>query len=487
MRHGVLGRDMRLRCPNILWGALLIAPFFHGCGARRPVVQVRLQDLGRFELREPAAGSQGTVIGSPHGSVDPLAERVARAISDRTGAGLAVAYGFKQRRLSVNRPIVRFNASFPSSSDPRKRGSVYQEYKRVASAAAQGGLNLYIGIHSTKREEREERIEVVSSGLSFEEAEAVKESYERIRDRTLGGEEVPRLPMAVDLLDRLSWRASSVKHHGILLAAKRGVVLRLPPLSEPSEKAYSQVLSRWVNEIVGLLEGGRAGIPQMHIRLSEFGRIEWIGARGGVKGAVIAAPHGSFDEHTDEVVKRLGYRTGVAAVIAKGFTPTEAGGWRINVNRPTEKTFQSAGLELHSERAARTYRQYKDLVLRASSGELRLYVDIHQYGPGDDMQIATVGVSRDEARVLKALYQALSGRLLRGPSELPRVGVLIEPLDQVEIGAWAAKNEGILSLARKSLHIEIPRKALMTFEAREAYTQILAGLLRGSIPFLVAP
>jgi hypothetical protein len=185
------------------------------------------------------------------------------------------------------------------------------------------------------------------------------------------------------------------------------------------------------------------------------------------------------------MVKRLSYRTGLAAVIAKGFTPTEAGGWRINVNRPTEKTFPSEGLELHSQRARDAYRTFREMVLEAGNGDLNLYIDIHQYNTESKIQVATVGISQQEAETIKKLYYEKRASVLGEQSNIAAVDLLIEPLDEIEIGAWAAKAEGILSLAKKSLHIEIPsHKALATIESREIYTRILAALLQETVPLL---
>ena len=60
--------------------------------------------------------------------------------------------------------------------------------------------------------------------------------------------------------------------------------------------------------------------------------------------------------------------------------PTKAVGWRINVNRPKEKSYWAPESEIQSERSQDVYRTYKNLVLDAARGELALYFDIHQYG-----------------------------------------------------------------------------------------------------------
>ena len=63
--------------------------------------------------------------------------------------------------------------------------------------------------------------------------------------------------------------------------------------------------------------------------------------------------------------------------------------------------------------------------------------------------------------------------------------MLIEPLDTIEIGAWAAKAEGILGLARKSLHFELRvYETLGAAKSRDAYKEILTLLLARIAPTL---
>src|SRR3970282_2996694 len=112
----------------------------------------------------------------------------------------------------------------------------------------------------------------------------------------------------------------------------------------------------------------------------DLGRLDLTPSRRGLAGVVIGAPHGTYDEYTAEIVKRLAFRTGLAAVIARGFSPTEAGGWRINVNRPSEKTYLAPEFEVGSSRARETYSAFRETVIDAAGGDLRLYFDVHQYG-----------------------------------------------------------------------------------------------------------
>lgn len=467
-----------------------VAIFFNGCALSRPIREEDVEGLGRFEFRAPDAGLEGVVIGAPHGRTDRDSDRIARAISDRTGAGLVIAYGFKSKRLSVTQPVVRSRPYLVSSHSPLQRGSVFREYKGILREAAEGELDLYIGVHRSSEKKVADCIEVATSGLTFEEARALKEAYAQIRDQLTEGKQVPKLIMAIEPLDRIFWRTFGMKHHGVLLIAEKGLNLRIPQIlsPEPAESLYTEILSQWVDEAMTLLRENPLRLPQIHVKLMDLGRFELIESRKRQSGIVIGAPHGSFDEYTAEMVKRLAYRTGIAAVIAKGFTPTEAGGWRINVNRPTEKTFPSEGPELSSLRARQVYRTFKDLVFQASAGDLKLYIDIHQYNTESKIQVATVGISRRQARIIKMLYQVIRDRILRErASEIPPVDLLIEPLEAVEIGARAAKAEGILGVGEKSLHFELPsQQALSTIEAKESYTRILAVLIQEAVPYLLS-
>ena len=253
---------------------LLAAIFFtSACALHRSVEHENVPGLGRFEFREAADGLEGIVIGAPHGRTDRLSDSLAKSISDRTGAGLAIAYGFKSKRLGVSQPVVR-SRTYPVSVSSSQRGSVFKEYKKVLRKAAKGEIDLYIGVHRSSDKEAADRIEVATSGLTFEEARALKEAYAHIRDQLTEGKQVPKLIMAIEPLDRIFWRASGVKHHGVLLVAEKGLNLRIPQMLslEPAERLYTVILSRWVDEALKLLRENPLGLPQIQVRLVDLGR-----------------------------------------------------------------------------------------------------------------------------------------------------------------------------------------------------------------------
>ncbi|MEK7783458.1 MAG: hypothetical protein AAB279_05990, partial [Candidatus Binatota bacterium] len=259
----------------------------NACTLARPVQHEEIQGLGSFEFREPVSGAEGIVIAAPHGRTDRHSDKIARSISDRTGAGLAIAYGFKSKRLGVSQPVVR-SGPYPASWRSSQRGSVFKEYRKVLRKAAKGETELYIGVHRSSDKEAADRIEVATSGLTFEEAMALKEAYTRIRDRLAAGKEAPRLEMAIEPLERISWRVSGVKHHGVLLIAAKGLNIRMPQSfsSDSEEGLYAEILSQWVDETIVVLRQNPLGLPQIQVKLMDFGRFELIESRKQLSGVV---------------------------------------------------------------------------------------------------------------------------------------------------------------------------------------------------------
>jgi hypothetical protein len=460
--------------------ALALAMGFSAC-ARMPHV-VKWQDingLGRFEFRGPETAMTGVVIGAPHGDSAPRSTKLASAVSEKTGAGFVAAYGFKSSRITVARPLVRDRAFRTAARDQAKRGSMYREYKQLVGEVAGGEIDFYIDFRSRPLSDKVDRLQAVTSGFTFEELKIIKQSYLQIRERLIGGEGVKRLTLLMSPLETITWEASAMRHHGLLLVAERGLSLRIPEkhFSGAAMSLYVDIFSTWITEIVRLIQENPRGLQQAHTKLMDLGRLDLFGGDGVVKGVVIGSPHGSYDHYTAELVQQISYDTGLPAVISTGFTPTEAGGWRINVNRPTEKSW-APEFEIDSERSQEVYRTYRNLVMKAARGELALYFDIHQYG-GRRIQVATVGIALEEAREIKKTYLAIRDRLLADQPDVDIVELLIEPLDDIEIVAWAAKHRGILGVAKRSFHFELPLYSFFrTDKSRALYGKILTELLK---------
>ena len=163
----------------------------------------------------------------------------------------------------------------------------------------------------------------------------------------------------------------------------------------------------------------------------------------------------------------------LSLVVAMGFSHLGADGRRLNVNRPTESVPGTpARLEAESEDARRVYEAYRRHVAQAAQGPLRLYVEVHGNAHKESagrLEIATVGLSREDAWRLKTLFELIRDSRLDDPA-VPRLEVWVESLDPVRYTASAAKQAGMLAVAPRALHIELPRAARTTY--REIYTEL---------------
>ena len=225
-----------------------------------------------------------------------------------------------------------------------------------------------------------------------------------------------------------------------------------------------------------------AAIPT--VTSSGPGRFE---VQAGRPGLVIAAPHGTSDTATDVIGRDLGRMTGWGVVVATGFSHVDNDGRRLNVNRPTESVPGSApGLEGETDRARAVYGAYRGHVSEAARGALVLYVEVHGNVHKDSagrVEIATVGISREDAWRLKTLLEVIRDAHTGGADGVPRLEIWMDGLDPVRYSASAAKRVGMLSTATRALHIELPRVARTTY--RQTYTGILAEFLAQSAPLLV--
>src|SRR3990172_2754060 len=182
-----------------------------------------------------------------------------------------------------------------------------------------------------------------------------------------------------------------------------------------------------------------------------------ISGQPGRRGVVVAAPHGTSDVRTGDIAAEIARRTGFGLVVASGVALA-----------PDPRT--GAG--------RRVYEAWEARVGEVAQGPLLFYVEIHGNDHRDAagrIEVATVGVDREDALRLRALLELIRDAHLRGDREAQRLQVLVEPADTLRYAATGAKRDGILRLPRRALHVELPRAARA--EWREVYTAILADFL----------
>lgn len=228
--------------------------------------------------------------------------------------------------------------------------------------------------------------------------------------------------------------------------------------------------------ILASLAQGCAALPAQRESALGLGQIASVRGR---QGLVIGAPHGTSDEQTDRIGVDLARRTGFGLVVATGYGNLDDRRRRLNVNRPTEGVPGSPPAEeVYTDNARIVYEAYVSRVREVAQGPLSLYVELHgngRQGSAGGIEIATVGVSPPDAWRLKTLLELIRDAHLRGKPEIPRLEVLVEPLDRLSFTASSAKQVGILKLPERAFHIELPRVARTL--GREAYTDVLADFL----------
>jgi len=199
----------------------------------------------------------------------------------------------------------------------------------------------------------------------------------------------------------------------------------------------------------------------------------------GRPGYVIGVPHGTTDIATDLIGLELARRTGFGAVVVTGEGSLDSEGRRYNVNRPTEGVAgDPPRSEAETEAARRIYEAYGRSVAEVAQGPLRFYVEVHGNGHQDTagrVEIATVGLTKEDAWRLKTLLELVRDAHLSGQPSAPKLEILIEPVDTLRYTATASKAGGLLGRSDRSLHIELPKVARTTY--RDAYTAMLADFL----------
>ena len=101
-----------------------------------------------FRVSRSGACHGGCGRGAPDGGLPSVSATLGHALSDRTGAGLVTAHGFRTNRIAVASPLVR-TTSYPISlRDSAKRRGVYREFKHTVRDVAPDGIDFYFEFRS---------------------------------------------------------------------------------------------------------------------------------------------------------------------------------------------------------------------------------------------------------------------------------------------------------------------------------------------------
>jgi hypothetical protein len=228
-----------------------------------------------------------------------------------------------------------------------------------------------------------------------------------------------------------------------------------------------------------MLGGKRLSRDEVRLLLQELipARIELRGVCRLPIAAVASAPHVSFDNWSEFFCHRVARRFNLGWVVARNFRDHDPHtipapiGRHIHVNRPME----SAGpgkLESVTERATRVHEEYL-AALKAACGRgelpMDLLIEFHSHHRTPFLEVATVGV---EPELAQRVFDAYTSLRPRSPL-LPEMR--IEPLHEVRMTADNTKRLGSLraDVARRALHLEIPREARRADFTRHAMCNAL--------------
>jgi hypothetical protein len=177
-----------------LFAAILLLSV-SGCTLPKQFQEHRIGDVGHFEFREPNRGMEGVVIGAPRGHGEPASVNYAKWISDRTGAGVVIGYGFSAQRLAVTQPVVRYDLIPVKLDDPVGRGSVYPEFKKLLRQTAKTDIEFYVGVRMLSEEASTNQIEVAASGFTFEELNILNKLFSEFEIKSSRAKRRPRLAL----------------------------------------------------------------------------------------------------------------------------------------------------------------------------------------------------------------------------------------------------------------------------------------------------
>jgi hypothetical protein len=192
----------------------------------------------------------------------------------------------------------------------------------------------------------------------------------------------------------------------------------------------------------------------------------------GNSNVIVAAPHAQSDVGSGDIVEIIGKRTGFSTLTVNNGRSMKT---RFNVNRPTIGGGLRCSAEPRTEAAQAVYEDYRAKVI-AINPQPALYVEIHgEQGRDASIQVATKGISVDEAARLKKVFEQVQDKALAN-SNTARANFLIEPVDKLTLTASCAKKIGIFREFTKVLHMELS-EVIRKSSAWEIYSTILADFL----------
>lgn len=188
------------------------------------------QFSGRFHSLDRGSS---ILIAAPHGSYDLESDRIARRVCElsRLGPDGLVSEGFIEGgvRINVNRPTEGARQSCASEAFTSRARDVYSFYRRELEQRLDARrLRTLVEIHGFVREPGSPgsaTIEIAAVGLSFEEAQAVRDAF--LRARSGYSSRIRAARVLVQGIDPIRMGAACTKRYGSLGLVSRGLHLEI--------------------------------------------------------------------------------------------------------------------------------------------------------------------------------------------------------------------------------------------------------------------
>jgi len=202
----------------------------------------------------------------------------------------------------------------------------------------------------------------------------------------------------------------------------------------------------------------------------EVGRFEFRNPDPGRTGVVIGVPHGTAEQSAIEFAQTIRDGTGGGLVVAYDFKSK-----RIQVAQPLVHTSPVSWRAADSSRPGSVYPEYKNLLQSAALGPIKFYVGVRfteSASPVPGIEVTASGFSFKQLKALKRIYAEIRNRRLKNLDAIAKIGLAINPLDDIGWNSYDVRNHGVLMLAEKGLILRLP-KVLADPALNAVYREIL--------------
>ena len=203
-------------------GVVALSLLLQGCAA----LVVEREPASPVSRVSSLSGRPGLVIGAPDRSPDDLLGRIGLDLARQTGFGLVVG----------------------ATGDRSSNRAYWLRVEELAN----GPIRFYVELRGGTRQEARGRIEIVTVGVSRDEARKLWTLFELIRNSRLGSRrELPRLDL---LVTPARADGSGVEPAVPLRIGERGIRIELPPAALTLGRlVYTEILAEFLTECSRLL------------------------------------------------------------------------------------------------------------------------------------------------------------------------------------------------------------------------------------------